>query len=528
VPATGQPEPLSALDVSDAGLQAALAAVRKGRAEQAELRALGERLAGAILPGAVRDLLLQARGAAAQPGSGLRLRLRLAPAELNALPWELLWLPGEAAPLCVSTDSVVARFLSLPVPVRALEAPRPLRILGIAPRAAGVDSAKHKAALDSAAQASKRGAGEAGAAVALEWLDGTVTREAIRGALSAAEAHVVHFVGHGSFEAGQPRLHLNDEHGDDFPTSAATVAGFFRNRDSVRLVVLNACQGAGGDSADALLGVAQQIAAQGVPAVIAMQWDIYDWAAQKFAAAFYQSLCSGPEAGEVETALTRGRAVLFDDAPDSRVFATPVLLLRAEGDRLWREEKEKEEGGAVVDLTGGGIHLGGQAHVAGDVFTGGKRVINTGGGSYFEGPIEVGGDFVGGNKTVTQTAGGDIVGRDKVTTTSYGPDALQAQALAEQFRQIQRQVEALPPNPDVDPDEVKTLVRRIEAEAQKGERANPAPLERWLDDLGGVAESIFAATTEALSKPAFGLGKAVQTAVARAREVRGRKRGQGG
>jgi hypothetical protein len=162
------------------------------------------------------------------------------------------------------------------------------------------------------------------------------------------------------------------------------------------------------------------------------------------------------------------------------------------------------------------------------VFTGGKRVINTGGGSYFEGPIEVGGDFVGGNKTVTQTAGGDIVGRDKVTTTSYGPDALQAQALAEQFRQIQRQVQALPPNPDVDPEEVKALVQRIEAEAQKGDRANPLPLERWLDNLGDVAEGIFAATTEALSKPGFGLGQAVQGAVARARATRGRKGGPGG
>jgi hypothetical protein len=165
--------------------------------------------------------------------------------------------------------------------------------------------------------------------------------------------------------------------------------------------------------------------------------------------------------------------------------------------------------------------------VAGDVFTGGKRTINTGGGSYFEGPIEVAGDFVGGNKTVTQTAGGDIVGRDKVTTTSYGPDALQAQALAEQFRQIRQQVAALPPNPDVDPDEVKTLVQRIEAEAQKGEQANPAPLERWLGDLGDVAESIFTATTDVLSKPGFGLGKAVQTAVARAKEVRARKGGSG-
>lgn len=528
VPATGQPEPVSAFDVSDAAVQTALAAVQHGRTEAADLQALGERLAAAVLPGAIRDLLLQARGAAAaQPGNGLRLRLRLAPAELNTLPWELLWLPGEAAPLCVSTETVLARFLSLPAPVRALEAPRPLRILGIAPRAAGIDLEGHKSALNAAvAAASQRANAEGGPPVVLEWLEDVVTRERVRGALNAAETHIVHFIGHGSLSEGQPRLHLNDEQGDDFPASAATVAGFFRNRESVRLVVLNACQGAAGDSAEALLGLAPQIAAQGVPAVVAMQWDIYDWAAQKLTDVFYQSLCGGPEAGEVETALTRARAVLFDDAPDSRAFATPVLLLRAQGERLWTAEatktpeKEPDAGRAGA----GNIQLGDHAQVTGDVFTGGKRVVNTGGGAYYAGPIDVGGNFVGGNQTISQHAGGDIVGRDKLTTAA-GADALQAQALIEQFRQIQRQIDARPPDPNVDPAELKDLVRRIEAEARKGEQANPVPLERWLGNLGDLAADIFAATTSTLTNPGFGLAQVAQRAAAKVKQARG---GMGG
>ena len=130
---------------------------------------------------------------------------------------------------------------------------------------------------------------------------------------------MVHFVGHGSLANGQPQLHLNDNLGDDYPVGAAAIAGLFRNRASLRLVTLNACEGAAADSANALLGLAPQIAAQAVPAVVAMQWDIPDWAAQKFAAVFYSALCAGPEAGEVDTALTRARAALYDDAPDSRL-----------------------------------------------------------------------------------------------------------------------------------------------------------------------------------------------------------------
>jgi tetratricopeptide (TPR) repeat protein/V8-like Glu-specific endopeptidase len=73
----------------------------------------------------------------------------------------------------------------------------------------------------------------------------------------------------------------------------------------------------------------------------------------------------------------------------------------------------------------GQIHIGDSASVTGEVFTGGKHVINTGGGSYYEGPIDAGGVFVGGDKAVNQLAGGDIVGRDKIIVNVYTPQLSQ-------------------------------------------------------------------------------------------------------
>ncbi|MEP7356813.1 MAG: CHAT domain-containing protein [Anaerolineales bacterium] len=538
VPSSGQTAPLGALDVSDPALQAALADLGRGRSTQADLRALAQRLVAALLAGKIGDLLRTVRGAAAgQPDTGVRIRLRLDAAELAPLPWELLWLPDEADPLCVSGRGVVTRFLDMDAPVRELAAPRPLRVLGIIPQGSGLDTAGHKAGLEAAIAAAVPGpAGPGEAALELSWLEGIVTPDRIRGTLQKTQTHIVHFVGHGSLHDGQPRLHLNDNLGDDYPVSAASIAGLFRNRAGLRLVTLNACQGAAADSANALMGLAPQIAAQAVPAVVAMQWDIADWAAQKFAAVFYGALCAGPEAGEVDTALTRARAALYDDAPDSRAFVTPVLLLRAEGGRLWEETKMSDDEGEDEKLTPAergkshsDIQFGDGATVRGDVFTGGKTVVNTGGGAHYEGPIHTEGDFVGGNKTVTQTAGGDIVGRDKITTTTTttGMDAAQLQLLLQEFSRIQRQVAARPDDPKVDKDILELTVKKVETEVKKGAAAEPSKVEGLLLTLGGMADDIFQVTANTLANPALGIATAIRLIAQKAKEEKKKHEGGG-
>jgi hypothetical protein len=138
----------------------------------------------------------------------------------------------------------------------------------------------------------------------------------------------------------------------------------------------------------------------------------------------------------------------------------------------------------------------------------------------------VGGDYVGGNKTVTQTAGGDIVGRDKITTTTGGPGA---QQLAEYFARIERLIAARPPDPNVEKEEIKETVQRIQGEAQKGEEASTAKLERWLMNLGAMADDIFQVTVATLADPVLGLATTIRLIAQRAKEEKA-KRGtlQGG
>jgi hypothetical protein len=129
--------------------------------------------------------------------------------------------------------------------------------------------------------------------------------------------------------------------------------------------------------------------------------------------------------------------------------------------------------------------------------------------------ISIGGDYVGGNQTITQTAGGDIVGRDKITTTTGSPDA--SQQLAEHFARIERLIAARQPDPNVEKDEIKQTIQRIQTEAQKGDEASTAKLERWLMNLGAMADDIFQVTVATLANPVLGLAKTVQLIAQRAK-----------
>ncbi len=133
------------------------------------------------------------------------------------------------------------------------------------------------------------------------------------------------------------------------------------------------------------------------------------------------------------------------------------------------------------------------------------------------------GDLVGGSKTVTQTAGGDIVGGDKITTSHP-----QAQELAQAFRQVQQKIEARPPDPKVEKDEIADTVKRIETETGKGDDANPDRLERWLLTLGGMADDIFQVVVATLSNPALGLAKTIQLIAQKAKAERAKADGGAG
>lgn len=118
--------------------------------------------------------------------------------------------------------------------------------------------------------------------------------------------------------------------------------------------------------------------------------------------------------------------------------------------------------------------------------------------------------------------GGNVAGRDQnITTTTTNTTGISGSDLAkllEQFQQINKRIEAQPENPNVDKDEVKETVAKIQEEVKKGEEANTNKVERWLMNLGAMSDDIFQVTAATLANPALGVAKAIQLIAAKAKE----------
>jgi hypothetical protein len=95
--------------------------------------------------------------------------------------------------------------------------------------------------------------------------------------------------------------------------------------------VLNSCEGARTDASDPFAGVAQSLIQQGLPAVVAMQFEITDDAAIIFARELYWAIADGYP---LEAALAEARGAIRD-AGNPTEWGTPVLYSRAPDGQLF-------------------------------------------------------------------------------------------------------------------------------------------------------------------------------------------------
>ena len=144
----------------------------------------------------------------------------------------------------------------------------------------------------------------------IDVLNAAVTPERLECAL-AAGYHILHFIGHGTFNSrrGQAALYLQDETGNTHIATESDLSDLFK-RQATRshLVFLTACQSAERSTVDAFVGLAPRLVQAGVPAVVAMQDRVAMAAAQKLTPVFYEELARH---GEVDRALNAARSLLL-------------------------------------------------------------------------------------------------------------------------------------------------------------------------------------------------------------------------
>jgi hypothetical protein len=285
------------------------------------IRQFGSQLFRSIFTGHVQECLDRSRLAAESEGAGLRIRLRT-PSVLANVPWEYIYDEEDEEFVGLNPETALVRYTEMPRPVRPFTIVPPLRILAMISAPSDIPKIQAEDEWNKLNEALRDLIREG--MVKLDRLDGG-TLPALQRRIRK-EYHVLHFIGHGRYDENVQDGALAFE-GADGKTRLVTGRdlGVIIGYPSLRLVVLNACEGARGARDDPYGGVAHALVGRGIPAVIAMQFAISDSAALLFSQSFYQDIADGIPV-DVATAETR-RAIFA--CGNEIEWATPVLYLRS-------------------------------------------------------------------------------------------------------------------------------------------------------------------------------------------------------
>jgi hypothetical protein len=329
----------AALERSLKGLEVALmrsGSVRRGVAmtdtDAATVSAFGRQLFGALFTGDVAVALRRSQDHVREKRKGLRLRLRIDDPQLAALPWEFAFDPERGDYVCLSMETPLVRYLDSGRPIETLAVQPPLTVLAM------VASPSDRASLDVDAEIERVGRATASLVESgrlhVEWMQGAGWRDLQR-TLRRGDYHVFHFIGHGGFDqtAGEGTLSFVGENGRSQTLNATEVGSLLADERALRLVVLNSCLGAKGDGASVFSSTAATLVRRGVPAVVAMQYEISDRAALEFSQSLYEAIADGMP---VDAAVSEARKAVRLSARDSVEWGTPVLHMRSPDGVLFR------------------------------------------------------------------------------------------------------------------------------------------------------------------------------------------------
>lgn len=291
----------------------------------------GRSLFDALLPGEVRSCYEVALREAERQGKGLRLRLHIRPPHLAVLPWEFLYDARQGEYVCLSTHTPIVRYPDLPQPVERLPVTPPLHILGMVVTTRDLDPLDVDYEKQRVEEALKdlRARG----LVELTWLEGQTWRD-LQKAMRRGPWHVFHFIGHGGYDPNREEglIAFANDAGYTHRLYATELARLLDDHRPLRLVLLNSCEGARGSESDALSGTAITLVRRGIPAVLAMQYEISDEAAIEFSRAFYEAAADGLP---VDAAVAEARTAISIAIGDTLEWGTPVLYMRSPDGRIF-------------------------------------------------------------------------------------------------------------------------------------------------------------------------------------------------
>lgn len=323
------------------------------RSAAVDVRELGTALYQSLFAGEAAQPLHQARGANAVVHAidgGLDVRYRFVfdretadLTDLSAIPWEAIYFPGRSTFAARSRRSPIVRTITTPEPIQPIPIGEGLRVLMI--------------------ESSPEDARELGTPVEAERLKAALREvpgsqvvhlrephpEDLHRELVSQPFHVVHFMGHGGFDANGAAVILFEKRNrTSYRLPAASFAEYVKECPSVRLVVLNACSTAElprhrGRAPYSV--AAAELVRRGIPAVVAMQFPISDPAAIAFSEGFYRAVA---RLDELDAAVADGRLAICREHEErtngadgeTLEWLTPVFYLQGDDARLFVPEEQ--------------------------------------------------------------------------------------------------------------------------------------------------------------------------------------------
>jgi len=159
------------------------------------------------------------------------------------------------------------------------------------------------------------------------------TYERVRRELRRCKYHVVHYAGHGRYDAQsaeESSLYFWEKEkrqGEVMALKASELALLVRD-SAVKFVYLSCCLGAAtGEPAqlldDDFLGLADSLIGAGVPSVLGFRWPVSDQGARLLASSFYESLFSQ---GNLDVALLEARCRVAERDRNEKAWISPILI----------------------------------------------------------------------------------------------------------------------------------------------------------------------------------------------------------
>ncbi len=267
--------------------------------------------------------------------------------EVAALPWEFLCLPKRANLgtiwLAIAPNLVFSRWRSQGIPAQPiqLDQDEKLKIALVISTPPDLPTV----AYEPVQKALEKLVSEQPNRIELLPIVSSANPEKIDIILSK-KPHIFHFIGHGRLlnesDRQEGQIALVDP---DFDEAMWVNADYFSellNQHRPGVVMLQACESGMLSESQAFVGVASSIVAQNIPVVVAMQYEVNNSTASRFARGFYEQLAADQPV-DIATQHGRRSIALGSTQYRKRDFATPVIFMRVKDGYLFKRIDEEVE-----------------------------------------------------------------------------------------------------------------------------------------------------------------------------------------